>query len=69
MFKRDTSRGTVVSSIVVFLLAAVILTACGASESSPEDGDGPAESPPAAVVKAGDALAAELGVETDDVTI
>ena len=70
---RDPSRRNVVSWLIVFFLAAVVLAACGASESSPEDGsvpeDGTAESPPAAVEKARETLAAKLGLEAAEVTI
>lgn len=62
---RDRSRGSVVSWIIVFFLATIVLGACGADQSSSDEGD----APPAAVAKARDALATELDVETDEVAI
>ena len=65
MFKSRRSSGKVVTWIVVSFLTAVIVIAC----SSADDGTKPTESSPAAVEKAREALADELGVEVEEVAI
>ncbi len=58
-----------VAMIVMLVMAVLILTACNGDRSSPTGSDEPVELPPVAVVKAREALAAELNVEVDEVSI
>lgn len=59
----------VVSWVAVMVLAVTFLTACSGDQSSDGESDDPADLPPVAAVEAREALAAELNVEVDEVTI
>jgi hypothetical protein len=55
--------------ITVLVFASIILSGCGSDEPTPEAGDGSDDLPPVAAVKAREALAADLGVDVEEVTL
>jgi hypothetical protein len=55
--------------MLVLVAAGLLLVACNGGEGAPEGDGQPAESPPEAALAARDALAAELGLDPDSVSI
>lgn len=69
MLNELKSKRSYFSGITLLVLVALFLTACGGDQDTAGNGDEPSELPPVAVIKAQEALAAELNIDVSQVTI
>ena len=69
MGNRFTRNRRVLELAALFVLAVLLVTACGGDQGAAGDGDAGGELPPVAVVRARETLAAELGLDIAEVAI